>query len=147
MKVDKLDLKILKLLSKNCKRSFRSIAKELGVSTATVISRIERMRKEGIIKGYTVLLDHEKLGYQLTVAIEITISKGKLIEVEKKIAKFPNVLCVYDITGLTDTLVIAKFKTRKELNDFVKMLLAMPYVERTNTHLVLNTIKEDFRLI
>lgn len=54
---------------------------------------------------------------------------------------------VYDITGLTDMVIIAKFKNRKDLSNFVKRDLSMPYVERTNTHVVLLTVKEDFRFI
>ena len=57
-----------------------------------------------------------------------------------------NVCGVYDITGDTDTLVIAKFKSRKELSDFVKGLATIQNIENTNTHVVLNTAKEDFRL-
>jgi hypothetical protein len=43
-------------------------------------------------------------------------------------------------------MVVAKFKSRNKLSDFTKALLAMPFVERTNTHVVLTTVKEDFRL-
>ena len=92
-------------------------------------------------------MDHEKLGYELTVIIEMTISKGRLSEIAKKIAKVPNVCCVYNVTGLTDAMVIAKFKKREELSGFTKHLLSLPYVERTNTHVVLTSIKEDFRVI
>jgi DNA-binding Lrp family transcriptional regulator len=105
------------------------------------------MEENGIIKGYTALLDHEKLGYELTIISEITVSKGRLLEMEYEIAKLPNVCCVYDVTGLTDAIIIAKFKSRDELSKFTKRILALPYVERTNTHVVLTTIKEDFRLI
>ena len=52
----------------------------------------------------------------------------------------------YDITGSTDTIVIAKFKERDGLSRFVKDLAAIPNVENTITHVVLNTTKEDFRL-
>jgi DNA-binding Lrp family transcriptional regulator len=48
---------------------------------------------------------------------------------------------------LTDAVIIAKFKKREELGKFTKRLLAIPFVERTNTHVVLTTIKEDFRII
>jgi DNA-binding Lrp family transcriptional regulator len=96
---------------------------------------------------YSALLDHEKLGYELTVVTELTVSKGRLLEVESEIARLPNVCCVYDVTGLTDAVVIAKFKTREELSKFTKRLLSIPYVERTNTHVVLTTVKEDFRII
>jgi len=76
----------------------------------------------------------------------LTVSKGKLLKVEREIAKMPNVCAVYDVTGLTDAMVIGKFRNRKELSDFTKSLLAMRYIERTNTHVILSTIKEDFRL-
>ena len=93
------------------------------------------------------MLDHEKLGYDLTAIIEVTSVKGKIAEVEKHIAKFPNVCAVYDITGLTDMIVVAKFKNRTHLSNFVKKDLALPYVDRTNTHVVLISVKEDFRFI
>jgi DNA-binding Lrp family transcriptional regulator len=76
----------------------------------------------------------------------LTVSKGKLLKVEREIAKMPNVCAVYDVTGLTDAMVIGKFRNREELSDFTKSLLAMRYIERTNTHVILSTIKEDFRL-
>jgi DNA-binding Lrp family transcriptional regulator len=66
---------------------------------------------------------------------------------EKEIARLPNVCCVYDITGLTDAIIIAKFKKREELSKFTKRLLSMPFIERANTHVVLTTVKEDFRLL
>jgi DNA-binding Lrp family transcriptional regulator len=93
------------------------------------------------------LLDQEKLGYELTVVTEITVSKGRLLEMESEIARIPNVCCVYDLTGLSDAVIIAKFKKREDLSKFTKKLLSLPYVERTNTHVVLTTIKEDFRII
>jgi len=104
------------------------------------------MEKNRIIRGYSALLDQEKLGYELTVVSDITVSKGRLLEVENEIARLPNVCCVYDVTGLIDAVIIAKFKNREELSKFTKRLLSLPYVERTNTHVVLTTIKEDFRI-
>lgn len=145
--MDEIDYRILDELLKDSRQSFREIARNVGVATGTVLTRIRNMEKLGIIKGYTVSLDHEKLGYELTVVVEITVSKGKLLEVDREIAKKPNVCAVYDVTGLTDAIVVAKFKTREELSKFTKSLLSLSHVERTNTHLVLTTIKEDFRLI
>jgi len=147
MPLDKTDVKILKLLISNARLSYRQIAKNIGVSTNTVLTRIKNLQNKGIIKYYTAILDHEKLGYDLAAIIELTISKGKLIEVEKQIAKSKNVMGVYDVTGASDAMVLAKFKTRKELNKLIKTILSMEFVERTNTHVILNTIKEDFRLV
>jgi DNA-binding Lrp family transcriptional regulator len=147
MELNETDVKILQGLLEDARFSSRQIAKKVGVSVGTVLARIKKMEREGIIKNYSALLDHEKLGYQLTVVTEITVSKGRLVETEKEIAKIPNVCSVYDVTGLTDAVIIAKFKGREELGQFTKRLLALPYIERTNTHIVLSTVKEDFRLL
>jgi len=147
MQLDETDIKIVRTLVTDARLSSRQIAKQCGVSIGTVLSRTAKMENEGVIKGYSALVDHEKLGYELTIVTEITVSKGRLLEMESEIARFPNVCCVYDVTGLLDAVIIAKFKNREELGKFTKRLLALPYVERTNTHVVLTTIKEDFRIV
>lgn len=147
MPIDEIDKKILSEYLKDARLSFREVASKIGVAAGTVLSRVRKMEKEGLIKGYSVILDHEKLGYELTAITEVTVSKGKLLEMEKEIAKLPNICAVYDVTGLTDAIIIAKFHNREELSKFTKVLLGMPFVERTNTHIVLTTVKEDFRLI
>jgi len=145
--LDETDVRILKVLTVDARLSSRQIAKQCNVSIGTALSRIKKMENEGVIKAYTALLDHEKLGYELTVVTEITVSKGRLLEIENEIAGLPNVCCVYDLTGLADAAIIAKFKNREELSRFTKRLLSLPHVERTNTHVVLTTVKEDFRLV
>jgi len=147
MNLDETDVKVLKALTEDARLSSRQIAKQCKISIGTVLSRIKKMEEEGVIKGYTALLDQEKLGYELTVVTEITVSKGRLLEMENEIARIPNVCCVYDLTGLSDAAIIAKFKNREELSKFTKRLLSLPFVERTNTHVVLTTIKEDFRIL
>ena len=147
MHIDEVDKKILTELLRDCRKSYRAIARKAGISVGTVLTRVRRLEKNGFIKGYSTILDHEKLGYELTVLAEITVSKGKLIEMEQAIGKLANTCAVYDVTGMTDALVIAKFHTREELGKFTKSLLAMPFIDRTNTHVVLTTVKEDFRLL
>ncbi len=145
--LDEIDRKLLRELLTNSKRSFRELAKSIGVAPATVINHVQRLESGGVIQDYSVRLDHERLGYELTVIIEIIVSKGKLLETDEEIAKIPNVCAVYDITGETDAMVVAKFKSRSDLSEFTKKLLTMPYVERTNTHVVLTTVLEDFRML
>jgi len=146
MKFDETDEKILKNLLVDARLSARQLALKLGMSTVTVLSRIKKLEKEKIILGYTAIIDHEKLGYSLTAIIEIVAKNDKIVEIEDQISKFENVCGVYDITGSTDTLIIAKFKERSELSTFVKELASISNVENTITHVVLNTTKEDFRL-
>jgi len=145
LKLDKIDEKILKNLIVEARVSARQLAIKLGMSTVTILSRIKKLEKDGIIKGYAVLIDHEKLGYDITAIIEI-MAKKDLIGIEEKLSKINNVCGVYDITGNAGTIIIAKFKERNELSVFVKSLSSMTNVENTITHVVLNTAKEDFRL-
>ena len=145
--LDEIDRKILVELLIDSKRSYRELAKAIGISAATVINHVQRLESAGVIKEYTVMLDFERLGYELTVVTEMTVSRGKLLETQEEIAKLPYVCAVYDVTGEIDSIVIAKFRNRRDLSEFPKDLLSMPFVERTNTHVVLNTMKEDFRML
>jgi DNA-binding Lrp family transcriptional regulator len=143
--LDEIDGKILLAYLRDSRSASREIAKVAGVSAATVIARTRRLEDRGVIRGYSAIVDHERIGYQLTVITEVTASQGKLVEIEKEAARLPNVCAVYDVTGATDFMIVAKFRNRQELSGFTKSLLSMPYVERTNTHVVLTTVKEDFR--
>ena len=143
---DDLDMKILGALLSDSRISAREIAYKLGISTSTVTTRMNRLLEARIIHGFTAMVDFQRLGYELTVVTEILVSKGKLLEMEKEIAGVSGVCAVYDVTGETDAIIISKCKNREELSRFTKGLLAMPFVERTNSHVVLTTVKEDFRL-
>jgi DNA-binding Lrp family transcriptional regulator len=145
--LDEIDIRILRKLISDARLSYRSIAEQIGVSPPTVLARVEKLEKNKIIKSYSALLDHEKLGYDLTAIIEVTAIKNKVVEVEKVLSKYENVCAIYDITGLTDMIIVAKFRNRKELSNFVKKELSIPSVQRTNTHLVFITVKEDFKLL
>lgn len=147
MKIDDKDMAILKHLLVDAKQSARQLSHRFGISTVTMISRLKKLEANKIILGYSARLDHELLGYDITGIIEIKTNQGKMLEIENEIAKQDNVIAVYDITGDADTIVIAKFKDRKSLSIFVKKLSKIPNVENTVTHIVLNTIKEDNRLI
>jgi Lrp/AsnC family transcriptional regulator, regulator for asnA, asnC and gidA len=147
MVIDNTDKKILNVILENSKLSFRAIGKKVGVSVVTILKRVRNLEKEKIIKSYTAELDYEKLGYDVHVLINLRIAKGKLFEVENKIAKNQNVFAVYDATGNFDCLIIAKFKNRRSMDVFLKKIQAYDFVERTETSLILNTIKEKNVLV
>ena len=143
MNVNSLDIEILKLLSKDGRLSLRKIAEELNKSPVTIKKHIDELEEKGIIRDYSASIDYEKLGYQIVALIELTISKGEMIKVEEQIGNESNVFAVYDITGTYDAIILARFKTRQELNELVKRINGYEYIVRTNTHLVLNIVKES----
>ena len=100
------------------------------------------MEHLGVITGYTVLLDPDKAGWGLSVVIGLRIEKGRLIEIQEKIAKDNRVYGVYDVTGDHDSMVLARGKDRDDLDDLIKNVLSMSGIERSVTHLVLNSVKE-----
>jgi DNA-binding Lrp family transcriptional regulator len=140
--LDEVDKKILNTLSKNSRLSYREIAKAVGVSVATALNRVRRLEKEGVIKSYTIAVDYDALGYDVGVMIQIRVSKGKLFQVENKLASDPHVVGVFDITGAFDAVIIAHFKSRRSLDQFLKKIQTFDFVERTETVLILNSIKE-----
>ncbi|MEM2373136.1 MAG: Lrp/AsnC family transcriptional regulator, partial [Thermoproteota archaeon] len=108
--IDELDLKILREFIEDSRVTYREIAKKLGIAPGTVLSRIRKMEEKGIIKKYTLSVDYQKLGYTVTSITEVTVSKGKLVEVEQKLAELPGVCAVYDVTGDVDAIVIGRFR-------------------------------------
>lgn len=144
--IDALDRGILQELNVDARRSHREIAHRLGVSPTTVIARVQRLERDGVIHGYVPLLDDEALGFDLTATIGIRISKGKLREVEERLARDPRAYAIYDVTGDFDALLIGRFRDRRDLDRFVKHALQDPYIERTNTQVVLNRVKEERRV-
>ncbi|MBH59076.1 MAG: AsnC family transcriptional regulator [Thaumarchaeota archaeon] len=144
--IDETDKKIIAEYIKDARVSYREVAKRLQLAVGTVLTRTKKLEKDGIIDSYSAILNYDKLGYEIIAISEITVSKGKLIEVENAIAKLSPTCAVYDVTGENDVIIISKFKTRDEMSNFTKKLLSMSNVERTNSKIVLNTVKEDFRL-
>ncbi len=144
--LDGLDRSILQELNADARRSHREIAHRLGVSPTTVIHRVQRLERDGVIRGYVPLLDDEALGFDLTATIGIRISKGRLREVEERLARDPRAYAIYDVTGDFDALLIGRFRDRRDLDRFVKHALQDPFIERTNTQVVLNRVKEERRV-
>lgn len=146
-KTDEIDLEIARKLERDARTPFKEIAIELGISEGTVHNRVRRMQQEGVIQGFSARLGATKLGMDLTVVIGLRVKGGHLVEVEREISALREVRCVYDVTGDYDAIVVARFKNREDLNDFIKRVIANEFVERTVTHVVLNTVKEDFRVL
>ena len=141
--MDSTDTEILTHLQKRGRDSYREMAKTLGLAPATVMKRVKELESSGVITGYTVSLDYDKLGYDIHVIVDVRVAKGKLQQIEKKIARDPSVMMVFDNTGPFDATVLARFHNRGGLDRFIKKLQTYDFVERTETKLILNTMKDE----
>ena len=147
MDLDATDRDLLAALLEDARISQRGLAKRVGVAQGTITNRLRRLEGMGVIKGYTVLLDAESIGWTMTVITGLTIQKGSMIDVQQQIAADPRVFAVYDVTGDYDSMVLARVRGRKDLDDLTKTVFTLQGVQRSFTQVVLNTVKEDARVV
>ncbi len=141
--IDDVDRRILAVLLADARTSMRSIAEKVGVALGTVSNRVKRMEEMGVIHGYGVHIDAEKVGWTMTVLCGLRIEKGQLMEVQRKIAEDSRVFGIYDVTGEFDSMVLARVRNRAHLDDLSKTVLSSEGIIRTVTHVVLNTVKQN----
>ncbi len=146
-KLDKTDALILRELNADARSSYRELAKALGVSISTISNRVKRLESERVITGYVPVIDPKAIGYDGAAIVGVKISRGKLLEVQRRIGRDERVFGVYDVTGEWDSVIMIRFRTTRELDGFIKKLVAMENVERTYTQVVLNIVKDEKRVV
>lgn len=139
-KLDEVDKRLLQELLRDSRRSYRKLARDVGMSPTATIDRI-RSLEGGYITGYGCRVDYQLLGFEFMAIVEISMSGKDILEVERKITRLPHVSAVWDTTGEYDAIAIVMCKSRGELSATVKKILAMDGVEKTNTNIVLNVLK------
>jgi len=145
--LNKTDSALITALNDDGRASQRELASSTKVALGTVSNHLKKLESEKIIRGYLPDIDPEKVGFTLTAVMHVRISKGHIMEVQSSIAEHPRVFGVYDVTGEWDSMVLARFTNREEMDSFIKTALSQKNIERTNTSLVLNTVKEESRII
>ncbi|MAP59815.1 MAG: AsnC family transcriptional regulator [Euryarchaeota archaeon] len=143
MNLDNTDRAILQALLEDSRASQRELSRIVGVAQGTITNRLKKLESQNIIQGYSVVLDPESVGWSMTIMAGLRISKGKMIDVQQKIAADPRVFSVYDVTGDWDSIVMARVRDRADLDDLTKTVFTLEGVTRSFTHVVLNTVKED----
>jgi len=143
MELDETDKQLIEALQEDGRLSMRSLDDIVGVALGTVSNRLGKLEDNGVITGYTVTLDADKVGWEMSVVVGLRIVKGELLPVQRLIADDPRVFAVYDVTGEMDSLVFARVSDRDDLDDFTKTVLSTEGVERSTTMVVLNTVKEQ----
>ncbi len=142
-----MNLKLLKLLNKNARRTNSELAVMTGRSEEEINKEIDDMEKNGTIRGYKAVIDWERLDNTYVSAIielKVTPKPGfGFEELAKKVMKYPEVESVYLMSGVYDLNVVVKGKTFQEVAMFVaKELSTLEGVTSTATHFVLRRYKE-----
>ncbi|MCC5914494.1 MAG: Lrp/AsnC family transcriptional regulator [Balneolaceae bacterium] len=146
VKLDEIDRQILEHLQENGRITNNELAKRVGLTTTPTLERVKRLEREGVIKGYTAVIDRDKVGQGLTVLCNIKLSvhqMGEMVEFSKHIAGVPEILACYNTTGEYDYLLHAVVENTKAYEKFLReKLTRIPGVERIHTSIVLAVQKE-----
>lgn len=141
MSIDMLDLKIIQALNRDARRSYRAIAKEIGVSDATVRNRVNRMLGEGIIKKFNVIVDYHQLGRIIKAFIGLRVQPPKLRDIVEHLNKHPDVQVLYRTTGEADLFIEVIFRDMDGLNSFLESELNLDGIAGTVVNVVIGPYK------
>lgn len=138
--MDKLDFDILRLLNSNARISFKQISETVGITSPAVRTRIDKMEKDGIIRGYYTELTPKSIGYMVTAFISVSVDPGMKEAFFAYIQDCPNVTECYGITGNYFAMLKVLFRSTMDLDNFLNQI--QKYGE-TSTNIVLSTYKDS----
>ena len=143
--LDKNDKIILKMLQEDCNISLKKIGEKTGLSSSKVHYRVNRLIEEGVITGFKASVDPLKVGKEILAISLVTGRYGPDYskKIGERIAKISGVWAVYFLLGNIDFAVLLRASSREELKDIVDAFIKIEEVERSNTYLILDRIKED----
>lgn len=143
VKTDDLDYEIISLLQKDGRRPYKEIANDLGVSIGTIHNRISKLKKMEIINGFTVNINNEKLGYNLSFIILLRIDGKHSAEVLEELKDRKEILSCFHITGEQSAALICRFENLEDVQNFIQDLNKEKHILRTVSNMVLREYKNS----
>ncbi|OEV12558.1 DNA-binding Lrp family transcriptional regulator [Streptomyces sp. Amel2xB2] len=141
MSLDDLDERIVHVLSEDARRSYADIGSEVGLSAPAVKRRVDRLRAEGAITGFTVRVDPAALGWETEGFIEIYCrSKTGPEDIRRALARYPEVASASTVTGEADAVVQVFASDMRHFEQVLERIAGEPFVERTKSVLVLSPL-------
>ena len=132
--IDNIDLKILKVLSKNAKMPYTEVAKKVFVSGGTVHVRMRKLEKMGVVRGTKLDIDYDKLGYNISSYMGIYLEKSFLYkETVKSLKKIPEIVEIHAITGQYTIFIKIICKDTSHFRNFLDTVHKVKGITRTET--------------
>jgi Lrp/AsnC family transcriptional regulator for asnA, asnC and gidA len=138
--IDNLDKQILAILHTDARKPYMEIARELNVARATVHSRINRMREDGIITGSKIMINHAALGYGISAFVGITLyDKESYDEVKENLEALTECMEIHTTTGAYNLFIRVLVPSVQELHQLLTGKMKIKGVQTTETFLILDT--------
>ncbi len=147
--LDRIDIKILRILQQDCTRPVAEVGKEVGLSTTPCWRRIQKMEEAGIIQRRVVVLDPRKVEASVTVFVSITASQHSLVWLEKfhqVIVEFPEVVEFYRMSGQVDYLLRVVVPDIAAYDTFYKKLISRIEISNVSSSFAMEQIKNTTAL-
>lgn len=142
--IDAVDLKIIDILGKDSSTTFVDIAKQIGVSDATIHIRVRRLREAGIIGNFTISVDNNRLGYDHLAFMGINVEPGFAEDVTNDLSSLHEILEIHEMHNRFDLLLKIRAKDLNELRDIVvNKVRTLPHILETDLMTILKTRKEE----
>jgi Lrp/AsnC family transcriptional regulator for asnA, asnC and gidA len=142
--LDNINLKIIDFLSKDSSTPFVEIAKQIGISDATVHIRVRRLLAAGIINKFTISVDNNRLGYDHLAFMGINVEPGFAEEPTDELSKVDEVLEIHEMHGRFDLLLKVRAKDLDQMRDIVvNKIRILPHIIETELMTVLKSRKEE----
>jgi len=131
--LDRVDVKLLRLLEADARQSVADLARAVGMSAPSVAARLKRLRETGTVRRFTVEVNPEALGYALSAYVRVRPVAGKLAQVAALLAELPEVVACDRITG--DDCYIARVCVRS-VGDLERLIDRINPLAQTHTSVV-----------
>ena len=142
VKLDQVDRDILNILQIDGRSSASHIAEEIGMSIPAVTDRIKKLQESGVIMGFTTLLDHRKVGLDVSAFITvISESSSHYSDVVLQANKTPEIIQCFTTTGIGSHILLAITKNSTSLEKLLRIIQGWPGIMRTETQMILSSYK------
>src|SRR5918912_409709 len=139
--MDAIDGKIVALLVEDARRPYGDIARRVSLSAPAVKRRVDRLRASGALRGFTAVLDHASLGASTEALVELFFAPGTLLdEVAKTLARHPEVVEAWSVTGEADAIARVRTRDNSDLERAIMELQREGLVQRTSSQVVLSRL-------
>ena len=139
--LDATDHNIVALLVENARRSYDDIGQRVGLSAPAVKRRVDRLRSDGAVRGYTAVVDHVALGAHTEALVELFYAPGTLLDsVAETLEAHPEVVEAWSVTGEADAIARVRTKDNADLERLIMDLQREEHVLRTRSQVVMSSL-------
>lgn len=142
MGIDHIDRKIIDMLTENGRMSYVELGERVGLSRVAVRDRVDRLIETGVIEKFSVVINSEKIGKNVSAFFEVDVDPKRLVKVAQSLADNPSVASIYQMTGPSTLHMHVLVENFTKLENFInEELYSVKGITRVESHVILRRFK------